>query len=102
MNKHAKALGKLGGEASAKVKSTAKAEASRRNGKLGGRPSNEAKKIAAAFMHEMKKKIALRNKLMKDLGLTLEEASKQVWPDSDADNEYGITVTRKDKNSKSI
>lgn len=34
MNKHAQALGKLGG----KVKSKKKAKASRKNGLLGGRP----------------------------------------------------------------
>ena len=35
MNKHAQALGRLGG----KVKSEAKTKAVRKNGKLGGRPS---------------------------------------------------------------
>lgn len=37
MNPHAKALGKLGG----KVKSEAKAAASRENGKKGGRPKKQ-------------------------------------------------------------
>lgn len=37
-NKHAVALGRLGGIASAKVQTKAKANASRENGKKGGRP----------------------------------------------------------------
>lgn len=37
-NKHAVKLGKLGGLASAKVRTEAKANASRANGKKGGRP----------------------------------------------------------------
>ncbi len=43
-NKHAAKLGRLGGLASAKVRTKAKANASRANGKKGGRP----KKAAAA------------------------------------------------------
>lgn len=37
-NQHAAKLGKLGGLASAKVRTEAKANASRANGKKGGRP----------------------------------------------------------------
>lgn len=41
-NKHAVALGKLGGKVGGKSKSLAKQSASRANGKRGGRPKKKA------------------------------------------------------------
>jgi len=40
-NPHAVALGRLGGQASGKVVSEAKAQAARENGRKGGRPRKE-------------------------------------------------------------
>lgn len=48
MNKHAQALGRLGGKVGGKSKSAAKAAAARENGKLGGRPKQKRVTLSSA------------------------------------------------------